>query len=598
MTDGAERAARFWSGPGALLAGLVYGLLVILMFPPVGLWPLAFVGIVPLALAGAWAGGRPVRAGLLAAAGVLPAWLFEQRWMIDVTALGYPLLAVCQALMTGAFVTIVAFVAGGGRKGRAAVLRRWVAVVVPVAWVGMECFKAKLFFTGYPWYLAAHPLIEWPVLGAPAGWIGTLGVSLLVAMIAGAVVALAHPTAPSRRLGIGMLAVAAGVWVAAGVVRGAPGEAESAPAARIAVVQTNVPQSNKIGWTVEQRLADWERFEEMTRQAAAMTPRPDLIVWPETMFPGEALNPEAVRVAREAGLVWPAREPGGRPVPTTIFADRMLELQRSIGVPMLVGAIAMDDLKLRELGDGRVETDFGARYNSVFLVSGGAVQRERYDKINLTPFGEVIPYVWRWPEVQQFVVAVAAGGMRFDMSHGAGPRVFEVPLDGGRPPLRLAAPICFEGTMPEVCRKLAYAGGRPVVDVLVNLSNDGWFNSATGGREQHLQATRWRTVELGLPLVRSVNTGISASVDRWGRRLKSGPDGAAEPARVAGVMVTEVPVGVATRGTLYGRTGDWIGWTALAGTAIVVLAGFTAGRRTAGPSSAGQGGTSEERAGA
>src|SRR5688572_20149831 len=268
MGPSGTRSARFWSGPGALLAGLVHGLLVVLMFPPVGLWPLAIVAILPLALAAVWGcgeRGRPWRAGLLAAAGVLPAWLFEQRWMVDVTAVGYPLLALCQALMTGAFVTVVMLVCSR--------LRRWAtpAVVIPLAWVGLECFRAKLFFTGYPWYLAAHPLIEWPPLAAPAAWIGALGVSLLVAMITGAAVALARPTAPSRRLGLGMLAAVALICGAAALARlGPPASGEGAGRARVAVIQTNVPQSNKIGWSLAQRMADWERFADLTREAAAL----------------------------------------------------------------------------------------------------------------------------------------------------------------------------------------------------------------------------------------------------------------------------------------------------------------------------------------
>lgn len=574
-------SSGFWSGPGALLAGLLHGLLLILMFPPVGLWPLAFVAIIPLALAAAWGCGRPWRAGLLAAAGVLPAWLFEQRWMIDVTAVGYPLLAISQALMTGAFVTIVALACP--RLGRLALP----AVVIPVAWVGMECFRAKLFFTGYPWYLASHPLIEWPILAAPAAWIGALGVSFLVAMIAGAAVALLHPTAPSRRLGLGMLGTAAAIWGLAALLRTPPAD-PAAPTARIAVIQTNVPQSNKIGWSISQRLADWRRFEELTLAAAAQSPRPDLIVWPETMFPGETLNPDAVEAMRRAGLVWADQR-----LPFTYFADRLVELQRSIGIPMLIGAIAMDDFAVREAGGGSVEIDFSARYNSAFLVRDGAVQHDRYDKINLTPFGEVIPYLWRWPAIQNFVVGVGAAGMRFDLTHGTRRFIFEVPLspdaDGRpRPPLKLAAPICFEATMSEVCRALAYRNGRPAADLLINLSNDGWFNSATGGREQHFQAARWRTVELALPMVRAVNTGISASVDRSGRRLASGPDGADQDARVDGILTTDVPVGVAPggSGTFYGRTGDIVGWGALAAM-VLLLAGCVAVRRLS-PASDGQ----------
>ena len=497
------------------------------------------------------------------------------------TAPGYPLAAAVMALFTGAFVAIVAM----SRRGLGA--RAPVALVVPVVWTGVEFFRGPLVFTGYPWFLAAHPLVEAPVLAAPAAWLGTYFVSFLVAAVAGAVVCLTGGTAQGRRLAVGLLAVVAGVW-GAGVLafRGSEPPAPAATA-RIALVQTNLPQSNKLGWSIEQRLADFDRFAALTREAAAADPKPDLIVWPETMFPGDALNPEAVAAAARAGLYWPG--PGGTRIPMTHFADELADLQRDIGVPLLIGAIAVDGLMASAGADGRVALDFRARYNSTFIVSGGTVRAERYDKMHLTPFGEVIPYVWRWPAVQRVLLNVGAGGMSFNLSHGRGPKVFTLELprggDDATSPapaaLRFATPICFEATMPAVCRSLAYDNGRPAVDLLINMSNDGWFGPYAGGRRQHLQVARWRAVELGVPMLRAVNTGISAAIDRRGRLLAAGPAGQDAMVDVDGVLIAEVPLNVGGQeraGTLYGRTGDWFGWLTLALTALLTLAAGATGR--------------------
>ena len=59
---------------------------------------------------------------------------------------------------------------------------------------------------------------------------------------------------------------------------------------------------------------------------------------------------------------------------------------------------------------------------------------------------------------------------------------------------------------------------------IVNVTNDGWFGISTGPY-QHFQQARVSAIELGLPLVRAANTGISAVVDPVGRIVNSLPLG-------------------------------------------------------------------------
>lgn len=585
--------ARRWWVPFAGGAG--YGALTIAAFPPLGAWPLALLATLPLlwcAAAAAAGGMRPWRAAALAAAGSAPMWAFEHRWLLDVTSAGFPGLVLYLSTTTGVTVW-----------GIMAVKRAWpaapMAAVGAVVWTGMEFLRGEVVLTGYPWFLVGHPLIENAWLAAPAAIVGANGVSFLAVGLSGAVLDLAGLAgAASRRTGWSGLAVVAATWVVlawAGRTVGAiPPRAREEPTVRVAVIQTNVPQSNKIAWSLEQRIRDFARFWDLTRQAAAASPPPDVIVWPETMFPGEGLNPEAVEAQRRLRLAFPQIDPADRQVPMTVFADAMGEYQADLGVPMLVGAIAVEGLAAEPApgaAEGTLRLSHSARFNSAMVMAGGKVVGARYDKVALTPFGEVIPLLWRWPRLQNLVVALGASGMTFSLAPGREARIVEVPLgpaadaaDGpglhGTRVLRCATPICFEATKSSVCRRLAYAGGRPRADVLVNLSNDGWFGRWRGGREQHLLAARWRCVELGLPMVRAVNTGISACIDPAGSVVRAGPEGRNQMVDVDGIMAVDVPLAPARPGTVFGKMGNIPGWLAVGAMgAWVALALRVAGGR-------------------
>lgn len=530
-----------------LLAGLAHSVLTCAAFAPFGLWPLAYLAIVPLI----WAAihtERPFWTAMLVWVGILPLWAFQSAWVTEVSVAGFFPMVLILAGFGAGFVWVLARVRSGYP-------RLPIVVVAPVLWTGIEYLRGDVAFHGFGWLLLGHPLIEMPVLARPAAALGAYFVSFLVAGWA-ALIAQHFWCGSQRRVSL----IAAGVLVAVQVATSFSVGVGSSETIRIGVVQTNVPQDNKIGWTIEQRLLDWASILEMTRGFASQDV--DLVLWPETMFPGSFLDFEAVALERDAELVFGVERADGtvERVASTYFVDSLLDLQQELGLPLIVGATGVDNLKIEVDAAGQVRSSSDARFNSAFVISDGRVDPRRYDKLHLTPFGEVMPYISAWPWLEDQFLSIGAGGMSFDLSAGREPVVLEVPVDGwGEGVIRIGTPICFEVAKPGVCRRLVYGGvggdgGGRRADILLSLTNDGWFTWWDAGRRQHLQIDQWRALELGTPVVRAANTGISAGIDHRGRVLRTDEGLVKLPSRVEGVLVVETAVGSSS--TLYGRLGD------------------------------------------
>jgi apolipoprotein N-acyltransferase len=118
--------------------------------------------------------------------------------------------------------------------------------------------------------------------------------------------------------------------------------------------------------------------------------------------------------------------------------------------------------------------------------------------------------------------------------------------------------ICYEAIFPHLVRRFTAAGA----DLLVNVTNDGWYGS-TSAPYQHVAMARLRAVESGRSLVRAANTGISVIVDPRGRLI------AASRLLERRAVVADVPLAAET--TPYARWGDVFGWSCLA--ASIALSG-------------------------
>ena len=125
-----------------------------------------------------------------------------------------------------------------------------------------------------------------------------------------------------------------------------------------------------------------------------------------------------------------------------------------------------------------------------------------YNKVHLVPFGEYIPFRLLFKKIAQFI-------SKADFSSGKNNEVMTLPNLGHVLPL-----ICYEVLFSREVRKRASNKTR----LIINITNDAWFGS-TIGPYQHFALAKIRAVELGMPLVRVANTGISALISPYGNEI-------------------------------------------------------------------------------
>lgn len=143
-------------------------------------------------------------------------------------------------------------------------------------------------------------------------------------------------------------------------------------------------------------------------------------------------------------------------------------------------------------------------YNA--MAGTGLAQGADY-KSRLVPFGEYMP-LERWLRgLIDF----------FDLPLStiiAGQSSEPLQLDGWQP----GSLICYEVAYPG----LAWQVGRDS-EILLSVSNDAWFGSSIA-RDQHLQMARMRALELGRPMLRATNDGITAHIAANGQVLAQLPN--------------------------------------------------------------------------
>lgn len=544
-----------------------------------GVWPCAVLAWAPLALlvlktSRQGAGEvKPGRLGLWFAIGTLPFWGFEQWWVARISSVGYFPMIMYLAAFNWLNVWGAVRIARRCDKlsGLAVILAAWILAV--------EVFRGEIAMKGYPWYLAGHPLIRFGPTASLASIYGAYGVSFVVLTVSlslGMLLAsVKEAFASARTQGMVGLIVAV-VAIAPAMVMKRGSDAAPGQIVRVALIQTNVPQDLKMSWGPEEQFKEWQTLEAMT--ARAVGPKVGLIVWPETMMPGMAIDAKSVQAMRDAQLFYRVQTPDGeQKLSAHAFADRLVEVQKELNTPIVVGEEAFEGLRFDTV-QGGIDTKYDRRFNSAFVVQDGKVEPRRYDKVHLTPFGEEMPYISNFKWLERLLLGIGARGMKFDLSEGAKPERLlprvrmwapgsaQLTPDGmGLSTMPIATPICFEIADSSLVRSMAQATTKSMplpTKMIISITNDGWFGDSDKTRRQHVQLARWRAAELGLPTLRAANTGDSCGFDAWGRPIAPIPIPPAPRSRDEGIAILEVPLREVD--TVYGRMGNAVGWVILA----------------------------------
>jgi len=473
-----------------------------LALPPVGAWPLAFVA--PLS----WIllirrdrlpGKHPYRGIWLA--GFL-FWLAELYWMTmphPSTSVGWLASSAYLACLLPLFIGL----------SRVAVHRLGISVVAaaPVVWTGLELVRGYLW-GGFTMASLGHVIYRWTAMIQTADLAGAYAVGFVVMFLAACSGRQFRLTADEHRPLWPALAGLLMLGAALAYGYGRMAQAVDEPAARIALIQGSTDITLDMGHEKKKEMHD--EHMELTLETVSNHPSLDLVMWPESTFYYDIMSYEEGAAVPEwwSGTAEDFEKRLAQSADET--RKYVGKAAQALGVPLLVG-----------LTRRHYEPRGEAVYNTAILATKSDQHADTfdkvqmYDKIHLVMFGEYFPFADKLRFLYQFT---PVNTLSIGLQAGTKPVAFQ--LNG----LCLAPNICFESVIPQVIRRqvneLSAAGNEP--DVLVNLTNDGWFFGSSE-LDLHMICGVFRAVECRKPFLIAANTGISAWIDGNGRIRQEGP---------------------------------------------------------------------------
>jgi apolipoprotein N-acyltransferase len=408
-------------------------------------------------------------------------------------------------------------------------------------WAGLELLRGWVF-TGFGWNGLGVAFHQTPVMAQAADVFGVAGLSALIVFVQSVFVQCmarvvsnrgTWRVANLRPLAVALLAI--GVCAAYGFLRIRIEKNRECLSLKALLVQINIPQdAARVLW---EPLAVHMAYEEETLKALetikAADPSgaswPDWVVWPESALTG--------RILRTVDGDWGMWQEN---------IETISQVRKAGPFHLIHGT---NELEAEVVEDGQlVMKPKGRAWNSIAFMSPED-ELQTYRKKHLVIFGETIPFVDSIPLLKKIYAQQA--GVEYGGSFTPGDSFEPVKVPNLAGEVIGAMPsVCFEDTVPRLTRKFV----RPGPQVIVNVTNDGWFKESAAAA-QHFSNAKFRAIELRRPMIRCANSGVSAAVDTTGKAQVLVDAAGSHFTR--GSLRVDVAVPKSASFSLYALIGDW-----------------------------------------
>lgn len=437
----------------------------------------------------------------------------------------------------------------------------WGVVFLSGLWVLLE-WSRSFFFTGFMWSQAGLFLSFHPFSSQMLSWVGLLGLSYWVVFTNLLVARFFILEKRWLENVVLILAIASAPYIM-GYMRLAKLDAQykGADQLKVLLVQPSlsIGQKRGLGEGAPKAMHPLDQWRHAFRLLAPYRDKQaDLIVFPEYFIPHEAhiaLYPfgdvasiflegfgdsSTFKFPPVSAFSYYTLPGSNESDKINLFVSNAFcaqSLSNVFGAEIVIG---LDD---REPGK---EPDSYKVYSSAFHFKPDQLEADRYDKRLLLPIAEYIPFEWLHPiaEIYDIYSSFERGEVKGTIFEGKA---------------KIAPLICYEELFGSLVREYRDRGA----DVLVSIINDAWYPNTNLPKVHYLHA-RPRAIEMGMPLLRSCNTGVTVAVDALGRQTGLYGTHPGDSEWQPGILEVEVPL--VKFDTLYQRYGEQpVLWLSLIG---------------------------------